>query len=294
MDYKKYRKVSNTKIDRFTCKNCDYSTSYNSNWKKHILTKKHHDYKMTTKSIEKYRKVSTNITESSPTLFECVCGKIYSNRQNLHRHKKNTNCDKKSRSREELLLEENKHLINQIIKVNDTLIEGINGNHHNLINNNSFNTTNINVQLFLSEQCKDAMSIQDYAHQLILTMEDIANTNINRSEGITDIIFKNLTPLKLTNRPVHCTLEDKWYIKDNQDGWSEDTNKERLVSETYKGMQRKVQSIFEKQYPEWKTDDKLGEKYVETIGTVMGNISARDVKRVRDAAKEVCSIDCKK
>lgn len=59
-------------------------------------------------------------------------------------------------------------------------------------------------------------------------------------------------------------------------------------------MQRKVQSIFEKQYPEWKTDDKLGEKYVETIGTVMGNISARDVKRVRDAAKEVCSIDCKK
>ena len=294
MDYKKYRKVSNTKIDRFTCKNCDYSTSYNSNWKKHILTKKHHDYKMTTKSIEKYRKVSTNITESSPSLFECVCGKFYSNRQNLHRHKKNTNCDKKSRSREELLLEENKHLINQIIKVNDTLIEGINGNHHNLINNNSFNTTNINVQLFLSEQCKDAMSIQDYAHQLILTMEDIANTNINRSEGITDIIFKNLTPLKLTNRPVHCTLEDKWYIKDNQDGWSEDTNKERLVSETYKGMQRKVQSIFEKQYPEWKTDDKLGEKYVETIGTVMGNISARDVKRVRDAAKEVCSIDCKK
>jgi len=294
MDYKKYRKVSNKKIDRFTCMNCDYSTSYNSNWKKHILTKKHNDYKMTTKSIEKYRKVSTNITELSPTLFECVCGKFYSNRQNLHRHKKNTNCDKNSPSRDEVLLEENKHLINQIIKVNDTLIEGINGNHQNLINNNSFNTTNINVQLFLSEQCKDAMSIQDYAHQLILTMEDIANTNINRSEGITDIIFKNLTPLKLTNRPVHCTIEDKWYIKDNQDGWSEDTNKERLVSETYKGMQRKVQSIFEKQYPEWKTDDKLGEKYVETIGTVMGNISARDVKRVRDAAKEVCSIDCKK
>jgi hypothetical protein len=34
----------------------------------------------------------------------------------------------------------------------------------------------------------------------------------------------------LQNHLLHCTIEDKWYIKDNQDGWSEDTNKERLVS----------------------------------------------------------------
>jgi hypothetical protein len=40
----------------------------------------------------------------------------------------------------------------------------------------------------------------------------------------------------LQNHRLHCTIEDKLYIKDNQDGLSEDTNKERLVSETYKGM----------------------------------------------------------
>ena len=199
-------------------------------------------------------------------------------------------------SREAELFEQNKMLVNQIIKVNDKLMEGTIG--VNTItqqqannNSNSFNTNNFNIQMFLSEQCKDAMTIQDYAQKLIITMEDLAKANKNKTDGITDIIFKNLRPLSVTDRPVHCTTEDRWYIKDQQDGWSEDTKKERLVTETHIGLQRKVQTVFDKEHPNWQSNQKLGEKYVETIGTVMGDISARDAKRVRDSAKNVCSLD---
>ena len=346
MDYEKSLQKSPKVAKKWYCEKCDYRTCKTGDWKKHLKTKKHNDYAMTT---DDYTKVAKSSTENAPTSFECECGKKYSSRQNLYRHKKgctfepvkedvkktSPTTDEGSSSvivrraftpeerREEMrqiiaenqalmrkqaakeastgsareaeLFEQNKMLVNQIIKVNDKLMEGAIGggavNQQQANNSNSFNTNNFNVQLFLSEQCKDAMSIQDYAQKLMITMEDLAKANKNKPEGITDIIFKNLTPLRVTDRPVHCTTEDRWFIKDRAEGWSEDTNKERLVSETQRGLQRKVQSVFDAEHPDWQTNQKLGEKYVETIGTVMGDISARDIKRVRDGAKDACSLD---
>ena len=330
MDYKKSRKKSQKVARIFHCEKCDYRTSKSYDWKKHLNTKKHNDYTMTT---DDYTKVAKSRAKNIPTSFECECGKKYCNRQNLHRHKKSCNFEPNEKlcditnvvcnvipedrrkeieqiiaenhalnkqivnetSRETKLFEQNKVLVNQIIKVNDKLLESANDrgniNQQQANNSNSFNTNNFNVQLFLSEQCKDAMSIQDYAQKLMITMEDLAKANKNKSEGITDIIFKNLIPMQITERPVHCTIEDRWFIKDQADGWSEDTNKERLVSETQKGIQRKVQSVFDAEHPDWQTNQKLGEKYVKTIGTVMGNLSVRDAKRVRDVAKDICQLN---
>lgn len=337
MDYKERAKKSQKEPETLHCEKCDFTTFKIGNWNRHIKTKKHNDYAMTTNDYTKGAKKSQ---ENSPAILECDCGKKYSNRQNLHRHQKICTFEptkeqgNKSiilrrdftpeerqeemrqiiaenqalmrrqaakdaapgKTREDELFEQNKLLVNQIIKVNDKLIEGAIGgcgavNQQQANNSNSFNTNNFNVQLFLSDQCKDAMSIQDYAQKLMITMEDLAKANKNKSDGITDIIFKNLTPLRITDRPVHCTTEDRWFIKDRAEGWSEDTNKERLVMETQRGLQRKVQAVFDAEHPDWQTNHKLGEKYVETIGTVMGDISARDVKRVRDSAKNVCSLD---
>lgn len=329
MDYTKGAKKSQKEPTNLYCENCDFTTSKIGNWKKHIQTKKHNDYAMTTYD---YTKVAKSSNQKVTASFVCECGKKYSSRQNQYRHKKTCTFEHTNNvggsalvnrheemrhiiaenqvlmykqiameassgtARDTELFEQNKILVNQIIKVNDKLMEGAIGvnsaiNQQQANNSNSFNTNNFNVQLFLSEQCKDAMTIQDYAQKLMITMEDLAKANKNKPDGITDIIFKNLTPLRVTDRPVHCTTEDRWYIKDQQDGWSEDTNKERLVSETHMGLQRKVQTVFDKEHPNWQSNQKLGEKYVETIGTVMGDLSARDAKRVRDGAKYVCSLE---
>jgi len=64
------------KIDiEYICKKCNYITSRKKNYSSHILTAKHNK--------------TTNGLQHIFAPFECECNKIYSCRQNLHRHKMN-------------------------------------------------------------------------------------------------------------------------------------------------------------------------------------------------------------
>ena len=60
--------------EEFICKDCDYYTSRESQYKRHLYTTKH-----------TLRTNGTDLVHNSK--FECECGKIYSCRQNLYRHK---------------------------------------------------------------------------------------------------------------------------------------------------------------------------------------------------------------
>jgi len=63
--------VAESCAHKYTCDVCDYITSRKSSYDKHLSTGKHNKITMTTMCSHK-----------------CVCGKLYSNRQNLYRHKK--------------------------------------------------------------------------------------------------------------------------------------------------------------------------------------------------------------
>ena len=65
------QEVSLNKSNKYICKVCDYSTSVKSNYDKHLLTIKH-----------------IRTTKTTNSSHFCTCGKLYSNRQNLYRHKK--------------------------------------------------------------------------------------------------------------------------------------------------------------------------------------------------------------
>ena len=58
----------------YHCLVCDFLTCRESHWKKHIETKKH--------------KRNTNDDVAKKQEYKCECGKKYTTRQNLHRHKK--------------------------------------------------------------------------------------------------------------------------------------------------------------------------------------------------------------
>ena len=64
----------------YICEKCNFITSKKSNYNAHILTAKH---KRTTTGLQK-----------EVTALSCECGKIYSCRQNLFRHK--LKCEKKA------------------------------------------------------------------------------------------------------------------------------------------------------------------------------------------------------
>jgi hypothetical protein len=69
---------------KYSCEFCDYYTSKNSSYVKHLLTDKHknngNDNKTSVKDNEKFPKVEQ---------YECECGKIYKYDSGYYRHKKN-------------------------------------------------------------------------------------------------------------------------------------------------------------------------------------------------------------
>jgi hypothetical protein len=96
----------------------------------------------------------------------------------------------------------------------------VTSNHHNITNTNNINCINqtFNLNLFLNEQCKDAMNIQDFVNSIQLNMTDLENVGkLGYVEGISNIIIDNLQKTDIYKRPVHCSdiKRETLYIKDD-------------------------------------------------------------------------------
>ena len=112
-------------------------------------------------------------------------------------------------------------------------LQNVSNKSNNTLDLNNNNKI-INVQMFLSEKCADAMSIQRFAKQLEVTLDDLCKS---KKDCITNVVLKNLQTLSLTERPFHCTnpKNKEWFIKDEKEGWEED-NGEKLICSLRKPM----------------------------------------------------------
>ena len=225
----------NAKI--FFCESCDYKTSKSSEYSRHILTRKH--------------KILTNTYKKTPknaTAFMCLCGKSYKHRQSLHNHQKkckfenfenfeknsekfeknsekfeknseNLKISKKTEKSEEDLDYKNMFMV--AMQKNDELTGIIKDMVPNIGNNNN---NKVNINLFLNENCKDALNIMDFVNTLNLQLKDLENTGrLGYTDGITQIFKDGLNNLELTKRPIHCDDKTTFYVKDN-DVWDTDTH----------------------------------------------------------------------
>lgn len=106
------------------------------------------------------------------------------------------------------LLEENKQL-----KQTPTTIT-------NNIENNIENKT-INFNVFLNEECKDAITLNEFVNSLKIEDDDLfCAKEHGLVEAITNIIQKGLNNCDVNTRPLHCTdtKRETLHIKD-QTGW---------------------------------------------------------------------------
>jgi hypothetical protein len=108
----------------------------------------------------------------------------------------------------------------------------------NIINN----TNNFSLNVFLNENCKDAITLKDFVDGLQVRLKDLEETaQLGYSEGVSKIFINGLNELEVNKRPIHCSdaKRETLYIKD-QDTWEkEDKDKaKKLVgldeSEKYK------------------------------------------------------------
>ena len=106
-------------------------------------------------------------------------------------------------------------------------------NNNSTTNYNTLNSTNnFNLQVFLNEDCKDAMNLMDFVNSLKYKIEDLEHTGKSGYvEGISKLMLDGLKGMEITQRPIHCTdiKRDSVYVKDN-DECQRDNNKEKLTT----------------------------------------------------------------
>ena len=206
---------------KYVCKMCDYTTSKTSSYKKHILTVKHQMLS------QGYSNVANHI---------CDCGKQFKHRQGLYRHKKTCNTTDGSPPTEQSssnkldkddliieLLKENREFKHLIMEMSKNM-----GGNHTTNNTNCNNKFNLNV--FLNEKCKDAMSLKDFVNSMNISLEDYVQTGeLGFVEGISKTIVKCINDMELYDRPLHCTdlKRETIYIKDGEK-WEKDEDKVEL------------------------------------------------------------------
>ena len=212
----------------FSCDKCNFNSSNKKDYKRHLMTAKHK--MITNDNINTSNKVPKN-----PKAYVCDCGNIYNFASGLSRHKKT--CQKNAKklqentfvpekeeepSERQLLMTVIKQMAEIMPRIGDT------NNTHNTNCNNTFN-----VQMYLNNECKNAMSIQDFIKSIELNMSHLnAITDKGYVDSVSNIMIKALSDLEITDRPLHCTdlKRDTIYIKDH-DEWNKSNAKdEKLMS----------------------------------------------------------------
>jgi len=278
---------------KFICDICNFKCCKESNYNSHLLTRKH--------------KFLTNPNEIVPKNADknhtCECGKQYKHMSSLCNHKKTcssltnepTKNDDSSSDKKLImeLLKSNNELQKQIIELckDKSIIT-------NNCNNTTNNTNNFNLQLFLNEQCKDALNIDDFVNQVQLQLSDLDMIGrVGYVEGMSKIFMRNLHALDVFKRPIHCSdlKRETLYVKD-KDAWEKENNENVKITQAIKKIEHK--NI--KQLPQWReenptADDTETKKHMEYQnilleamgGSTLENDDKKREKIIRNIAKEV-------
>ena len=273
----------------FYCENCDVVCNKKSDWSRHILTSKHKNGDKMVTNGDKILHQNVNCE------YVCECGSIYKYRQGLSRHKKvcyihqgNTviqnNLPHTTSTVSNVIHSSNeidKELLIKLLLKNQDVMEKMMeimpsiGNHsHNTTN--SHNTQNFNIQMFLNEQCKNAMNLTDFIDTLPITAETYDNTIENGlTKTITTMITNGLSQLDILERPIHCTdaTRKTIYVKESNI-WEKDTELLKLLF-GIKNLARKQRTMISKWKDVndgWEDDDNIQTKLTTLICHSMTDI----------------------
>tara|TARA_B100000965_G_scaffold108070_1_gene89314 strand:+ start:202 stop:1065 length:864 start_codon:yes stop_codon:yes gene_type:complete len=270
----------------FFCKNCDFISSNKKDYDRHLATDKH---KMLTNVDKK--------TPKNPKPFQCECGKQYKHRQSLSVHKKK--CKIKNNEILEKMVENKtinekdmmsvpkemwERVMNHMDKQQEALV-CLSSKSSKTINNN------FNIQIFLNENCKDALSITEFVDSLQLKLEDLLYSKQNGAiEGISNVIIKGLNELDIEKRPLHCTdiKRETLYIKD-ENGWEkENKDKEKLKKAIFTTQQRQARLIhdWQKENPDWADSMAKMEEFHQFVQKIYMD-DGEENKVIKNIAKQV-------
>ena len=214
---------------KYECELCNFKCSKKSNFNTHLTTLKH-------------KRLQNNDNGTAEIIkYICDCGKEYKYRQGLYTHKKTC---KGINQKDNVLLSDNKddmkELVLKLINQNSELQKTIHEMIPKMGNNNNNNIKQkLNINVFLNEKCKDALSMDEFINKIEISMKNLLTTKEKgQIHGISNIIIENMNKLSLYERPLHCTdkKRDTLYVKNQE--WEKDENKE-FINKALKSVESK-------------------------------------------------------
>lgn len=300
--------------ENYYCKKCDFRCSKKSNFEAHLSTRKHiygnNDNKKMPKNAAAY--ICT------------ICNKEYKFASGLSRHRKQ--CEKRLEKQnnvenecslidttlipnnvskdtiidlikengeiKELLyrqyekIEEQHKQINELMpKINNTT----NINNTNHITNNANVKQKFNINIFLNEQCKDALNMNDFINQIEVSLDQLDVTKSKGlAEGLSNVILESISKLSLYERPLHCTdiKRETLYIKDNN-SWEKDKDRKKIKKAIKDASNKQYKTLqqWTEDNPDFKEDDQKQEYFAKTISAI-----GRDTDKIEEKViKKICS-----
>jgi hypothetical protein len=272
---------------KFNCVECHYCCDKLSEWTKHTNTRKH------------LSRIGVEQKKSPSKFLCGKCDKEYSVRSSLWYHERKCGIERQIEPHSiqtehekspyldiiNKLLADNMELRNFIIEQSKTTADTMNkvieqANEHNkdtleIVNkvienvkptNNTINgninnnqTNKFNINLFLNEQCKDAMNFSDFIKNIAVSREDLENNaQLGFVDGVSKILIESLKQLDQTERPIHCTdiKRETMYIKDD-DKWNKEEDSSKLNKAIQEVTRKSMISLLDwkEENPDYKDRD---------------------------------------
>jgi hypothetical protein len=171
------------------------------------------------------------------------------------------------------------------------------GNGNVITNTSTNNNTQFNLNMFLNEECKDAVKLSDFVKTLHITLHDLEYTKTKGIvEGVGSIIANNLRGMDIHKRPIHCTdtKRETMYIK--SDEWIKDEGHAHLRHFIYLAScyQTRVIQDWMNAHPGWEVKDAMHTEYQAICKELYKNIEHDDSahkKIIKTFIKDVVQLD---
>ena len=280
----------------YICFHCNYTTKHLHHMKKHILTNKHIKNKESEKII------------TTKKALGCICefcNKSFSSKRARVSHQARS-CKMKKAEQEHneakiKLLNTQTELLNKQQEEAEKAIEE--GKIPSIpqaqtINNNTVNNVvvnqHFNLQVYLNEDCKDAIDLSEFTKSIKITMEDLMYIGNNGwSDGMTKLIVDNLNKLDVDKRPIQCSdvKRDVTYIKEGD--WKKDKEHdlmEKTIKELNKEQYKAVGTWTKEKYPV------AGTHAADDLHRVLSNLSPgeepeKKINKVKRNIRNATAID---
>ena len=191
------------------------------------------------------------------------------------------------------MIKSNNDLQNQMIEICKNSNNSI--THHNNNNNNINNSNNktFNLQVFLNEDCKDAMNLSDFVNSLQLQLSDLDNMGkLGYTEGISKIIMTEMNELEQTKRPVHCSdiKRETLYVKD-EDKWEKEQPDHPKLNKAIRKIEQKnfgLMGEWQAEHPTYmESTSEENNEFLKLISHTVNGTPDNINKVIKKIAKEV-------